>query len=156
MEDHPTIVLDIKSGYRINELAALQGNGSLISDKKKRALFSMHRPHQRSRSVGNVTVYGVGAIPSTSTVKEKTSAFTLNRSSSNRTHGSLNAIAATKRFLKMLYDSATINSRLRSKNSSSEITPSTALPFQAPKPFFEIRYTTDAHDQENLETEFNS
>lgn len=102
MEDHPTIVLDIKSGYRINELAALQGNGSLISDKKKRALFSMHRPHQRSRSVGNVTVYGVGAIPSTSTVKEKTSAFTLNRSSSNRTHGSLNAIAATKRFLKML------------------------------------------------------
>uniref|UniRef100_A0A0N5AWE1 SAP domain-containing protein n=1 Tax=Syphacia muris TaxID=451379 RepID=A0A0N5AWE1_9BILA len=175
MDEHPTVVLDIKSGQQLNVFNEIQESSSLIFDKKKKLFFSMHKSHHRSRSVGNVTVYGVGNGPSTSNydysnnygtvcsgsaAKEKASRFTLGRSPSHRTHSSLNAIAATKRFLKMLYDTATISNRARNKNvPTTDVSAALGLTgtiYQTPKPFFEIRYSSDMDDSDPIDHDYNN
>ncbi|MFH4973303.1 hypothetical protein AB6A40_000012 [Gnathostoma spinigerum] len=90
------------------------------SEKKKRLETSLLRAHMRSQSAGNNTVFAIiSQSPPSSSKKSKES-----RKSSNPSNSS-NAVKAAKKFLKRLYNSATmpVRGHTKSVDVSTSTTP---------------------------------
>uniref|UniRef100_A0A915AQZ9 Schwannomin interacting protein 1 C-terminal domain-containing protein n=2 Tax=Parascaris univalens TaxID=6257 RepID=A0A915AQZ9_PARUN len=128
---------------------------SLSRSKRERLESSMQRVHQRSRSAGNDMLFTV--LPSSSTGALK--GFVNGSNENARTHrkssttnGSINALKATKKFFKKIYDSATLPGRAHTKASSSNIHTDNTTNISS-GPFFEICYSSNLNDEERYDNE---
>uniref|UniRef100_A0A915Q5L6 Uncharacterized protein n=1 Tax=Setaria digitata TaxID=48799 RepID=A0A915Q5L6_9BILA len=93
--------------------------GSLSRRKQGRIETNIQRVHHRSRSAGSDNLFSLRlSSPCKQSLINMSSVRCDNHSAS--TNGLLNPFKATKKFLKKIYDSATLPSRTHSKGSVSE------------------------------------
>ncbi|VBB34618.1 unnamed protein product, partial [Acanthocheilonema viteae] len=134
--------------------------GSLSRRKKDRIVTSIQRVHQRSRSVGNDNHFSLCLSPCKQNLSNMSSTrysnysdgISGNGSNGNSSGGGLfNPFKATKKFLKKIYDTATLPSRLHSKVLVSSVTEQSEIPttsLSSEQSFLDASYSLELPDDE--------